>query len=410
MNVSVGAKTDVGRVRGGNEDSYLAEAPLFGVADGMGGHTGGEVASGTAVDVITRTSKEAPPADIDDLATYVKRANEMIWQKAQEDPSLHGMGTTCTLLHITGSTVQIAHVGDSRAYLLRQDELSQITEDHTLVERMVREGRISREDAPHHPQRSIITRALGVDAEVEVDTTTIEVQAGDRILVCSDGLSSMLDDPAIKRLLQGDGDAQVTAEELVEAANEAGGEDNITVVVLDFDRELRAGVSARLDTDALPDNPAAPPPEATDDALVAQADDREEEGRGRWGRRVATVILGVALVAGMAYFGATYALDRMWFVGATGDGQVAIFNGLPEDVLGLTLREVVEESEVTLDDLSVTYRSRVQEGLKADSREDALQKISDMAEQSERFTKDRPSPEPEQSTKSGNTDPGDGKD
>jgi len=386
MNVSVGAKTDVGRVRSGNEDSYLVDAPLFVVADGMGGHTGGEVASSTAIEMITETSRSTPPANIEALETYVKQANEAIWNKAQEDSSLHGMGTTCTLLHVEGSTVHIAHVGDSRAYLSRKGELSQITEDHTLVERMVREGRLAREDAPNHPQRSIITRALGVDSQVEVDTTSIEVLAGDRVLVCSDGLSSMLDDSKIQGLLESEGDAQQTAERLIEAANEAGGEDNITVVVLDFDRE------GQQDTIARPEEVPYPPPvrEETVPAASANDDDVEDEDgseqpRGRWGRRIATLLIALALLGGLIYFGSSYALDRMWFVGATDEGQVAVFNGLPEEVLGLNLREVAEESDVTLDDLSATYRSRVEAGVKAESKEDALQKIENMAEQSRQF-------------------------
>jgi protein phosphatase len=386
MNVSVGAKTDVGGVRAGNEDSYLVDAPLFVVADGMGGHTGGEVASSTAVEMITETSHSTPPANIEALENYVKQANEAIWNKAQEDSSLHGMGTTCTLLHVEGSTVHIAHVGDSRAYLSRNGELSQLTEDHTLVERMVREGRLAREDAPNHPQRSIITRALGVDSQVEVDTTSIEVLAGDRLLVCSDGLSSMLDDSKIQGFLESEGDAQQTAERLIEAANEAGGEDNITVVVLDFDREGQQATTAR------PEEVLYPPPEREETVPAASATDDDvehEDGsgrpRGRWGRRIATLLITLALLGGLIYFGSSYALDRMWFVGATDEGQVAVFNGLPEKVLGLNLREVAEESDVTLDDLSATYRSRVEEGVKAESQEDALQKIENMAEQSRQF-------------------------
>lgn len=400
MNVSVGAKTDVGRVRSGNEDSYLVDAPIFVVADGMGGHTGGEVASGTAIEMITETSREKPPVDVGVLETYVKQANEAIWNKAQKNPSLHGMGTTCTLLHVEGSTVHIAHVGDSRAYLSRNGEISQLTEDHTLVERMVREGRISRDEAPRHPQRSIITRALGVDSQVEVDTTSIEVQAGDRVLVCSDGLSSMLNDRKIQEILESDSDAQQTADRLVEAANDAGGEDNITVVVLDFDRDIQPSASARPQEVSLP--PPARQETSTDAAssppLVREEHDEEHQAHSRWGRRLASLAIGLALLGGLIYFGSAYALDRMWFVGATEDGQVAIFNGLPEEVLGLDLRDVAEESSVSLDDLSENYRTRVEEGVKAESLEDARQKIENMAEQSEQAVKnneDGPDPEPD---------------
>src|SRR5688500_16966983 len=167
MKLVVAAKTEVGRVRQGNEDSYLVKEPLFAVAEGMGGHIAGDVASATAVDLIAERAEESMPRNTAELASIVRGANTAIWEKAQNDPALRGMGTTCTLALLDDREIHIAHVGDSRAYLYRGQELSQVTEDHTLVSRMVREGRLKPEEAERHPQRSIITRALGVDADVE---------------------------------------------------------------------------------------------------------------------------------------------------------------------------------------------------------------------------------------------------
>ncbi|MGH2789902.1 MAG: Stp1/IreP family PP2C-type Ser/Thr phosphatase, partial [Actinomycetota bacterium] len=229
MKVNIGAKSDVGRVREANEDSYLVHEPLFVVADGMGGHIAGDVASSTAVKTIEKQSSDASAEDMETLARLVRSANSQIWEKAQGDPTLKGMGTTCTLLLLDGAKAHFAHVGDSRAYLLRGDVLTQITEDHSLVGRMVKEGRLTVEEAENHPQRSIITRALGVDSEVEVDLLTVDLDAGDRILMCSDGLSSMIDSEAMTAALTQTDDPQAAADRLVSLANDAGGEDNITV-------------------------------------------------------------------------------------------------------------------------------------------------------------------------------------
>ncbi|MDQ4145938.1 MAG: Stp1/IreP family PP2C-type Ser/Thr phosphatase, partial [Actinomycetota bacterium] len=233
MNLSIGAQSDVGRVREGNEDSFLVDEPLFVVADGMGGHLAGDVASSTAVDVILNKSATASAEDPETLADLIRSANSAIWDKAHANPTLRGMGTTCTLVLLHENRAHIAHVGDSRAYLLRDGRLQQITEDHTLVARMVKEGRLQPEEAEHHPQRSIITRALGVDAEVEVDLDSLEVQPGDRLMLCSDGLSSMIDHDSIATALKEQAAPQDAADELIKRANDAGGEDNITVVVID---------------------------------------------------------------------------------------------------------------------------------------------------------------------------------
>ena len=174
MNTAVGVRTDVGRVREGNEDSYLAEHPLFAIADGMGGHSAGEVASETAVKVISDGAAQVSFEDPRSLARLLNNANAAIYTKAQTDAALHGMGTTCTLVMAGEGSAYIAHVGDSRAYRLREGEIEQLTDDHTLVGRMVREGQISPEEAQHHPQRNVITNALGLDSNIAVDLREIE--------------------------------------------------------------------------------------------------------------------------------------------------------------------------------------------------------------------------------------------
>jgi protein phosphatase len=233
MRPVVAAKTDVGRVRKGNEDSYLARDPLFAVADGMGGHIAGDVASATAVELIAERADQDMPHTTAELAAIVRGANAAIWEKAQSDPSLKGMGTTCTLALLEDHELHIAHVGDSRAYLYRGSELSQVTEDHTLVSRMVREGRLKPEEAERHPQRSIITRALGVDADVEVDELSVAIEEGDRFLLCSDGLSDYVEDSVIAETLLANPDRKTAAAELVHRTLENGAPDNVTVIVAD---------------------------------------------------------------------------------------------------------------------------------------------------------------------------------
>ncbi len=230
MKIVSGAATDTGQVREGNEDSYLVDRrlELFAIADGMGGHRAGEVASATAL--------EGLQAAVDSgiaVGDAVGRANTAVWDKASADTSLAGMGTTLTAAWSDGTTLTVAHVGDSRAYLLRDDTLQRVTVDHSLVEELIRDGRLTEEQASVHPQRSIITRALGVDSTVDVDVYSLVLQPNDRVMLCSDGLTSMVRANGIAQILRGEPDPTAAANALVDAANEAGGDDNITVLVLD---------------------------------------------------------------------------------------------------------------------------------------------------------------------------------
>lgn len=223
----------VGMVRAGNEDSVYPPDPgetsnslLAAVADGMGGHVGGEVASSTALEAAV--GNDGTPAD------RLRAANEAVVDAIDDDPSLTGMGTTLTLGWFDESgMLDLAHIGDSRAYLMRDGELSQLTTDHTLVAELLASGRIRPEDAANHPQRHLVTRAIGIAGDIAVDETQIELEVGDRILLCSDGLTTMLSDEGVGEILDGSPAPDDAAWGLVEAANAAGGHDNVTVVVVD---------------------------------------------------------------------------------------------------------------------------------------------------------------------------------
>jgi PPM family protein phosphatase len=390
VNARVGATTDTGRVREANEDAFLVEAPLFGVADGMGGHLAGDVASRTAVETITTRAEQDSPGDTGSLARLVREANHEIWKKAQSDASLHGMGTTCTLAMLDDTSLHIAHVGDSRAYLFRDGDLSQITEDHTLVGRMVREGRLRPEEAERHPQRSIVTRALGVDPDVEVDTQTIELREGDRILICSDGLSSMVDQDSIAEVLDDKADPQDASELLVQLANDAGGEDNITAVVIEVAE--RAEPPAPLKEEQSSPAPLAEPARADTDpapirdrrddtvhALTALAD----RPKRRWLRYLLGTLVAVGIIVGGGYALLSYSLSNSWFVGVNEAGIVTIFQGRPEEVAGFSLSEEHEVSDLALAEVPEFLRDNVRDGLKVDSLEEAEARITDLEERAQ---------------------------
>lgn len=226
----IGARTDVGRVRAGNEDSLLVsdDGRLIVVADGMGGHQGGEVASATAV--ATLHAEVEAGRSVEDA---VVAANRAVLERADGDPTLRGMGTTVTGGIVEGSSLRIAHVGDSRAYLLRDGALRQVTVDHSVVAELIAAGELTEEEALVDRRRSMITRALGIERDVVVDVVTVDLRGGDRLLLCSDGLTTMLRDPAIHGILADTTDPDAAAVALVDAANAAGGADNITVIVAD---------------------------------------------------------------------------------------------------------------------------------------------------------------------------------
>ncbi|HEV3475127.1 MAG TPA: Stp1/IreP family PP2C-type Ser/Thr phosphatase [Actinomycetota bacterium] len=340
----VGARTDVGKVREGNEDGFMARDPLFAVADGMGGHRGGEVASKLALDTLKKAADRSQA-----LPEVVKEANRVVYRKAAADRALAGMGTTLTAILADGEHLRLAHVGDSRAYLVRDGELQRITKDHTVVERMVEEGRITAEEAEIHPQRSILTRALGVEEEVQIDQATIEAHPGDRIVLCSDGLTGMIGEARILDLLDRHEDPQSASDALVDAANEAGGLDNVTVVVIDVVDGDGTGVAA--------------PPAASRRRLPSFV----------LRVLVPLVLLIAALVSIKQLF-----IDNQWFVGES-NGNVAVFRGIPARPLGLDLATLVEETQVPVASVVTipAYRD-VAEGITASSEEDARAIVAQM--------------------------------
>jgi PPM family protein phosphatase len=219
--------SDPGRRRRRKEESYVVEPPLFAVADGMGGAQAGEVASKLAAGAVKERG-----ADVEEL---IQEANRRVHQRSIEDPNASGMGTTLTVASVENGMVSIGHVGDSRAYLVREGRLEQVTDDHSLVGELMRSGKLSAEEAETHPQRSVITRALGTDPDVDVDMFPIETRTGDLFLICSDGLTTMVDDRKILELVeQHRDDLQTLVKSLIKAANKGGGEDNITVVAFDI--------------------------------------------------------------------------------------------------------------------------------------------------------------------------------
>ena len=230
------ARSDIGRVRAGNEDRFLARPPLFAVADGMGGHRGGEVASALAIDQLERASIGSGRADADVIVDALERSNAAIREQARAHRRLRGMGTTCTVAVVADGVVHVGHVGDSRAYRYRAGGMEQLTEDHSLVASMVRDGALDPEAAHSDARRNIITRALGAEDRVRVDVVSSGLEPGDRIVLCSDGLSGQVREDAMAAVLDAEPDLRRAVDRLVDLANEAGGDDNVTVIVIDPDR------------------------------------------------------------------------------------------------------------------------------------------------------------------------------
>ncbi len=355
MKLRVGARTDVGRVRKGNEDSYTANEPLFAVADGMGGHQGGEVASSVALEVLSQG--DGP------LEGLVRKANDEVFRRAAGDPGLTGMGTTLTALRHEGNVLRLAHVGDSRAYLLRDGTIQRLTKDHTVVERLVDEGRLTAEEAEIHPQRSILTRALGVDQSLQVDQGAIEPRTGDRLLLCSDGLTGMIGEDEITRILTEHADPQAAANALVDAANAGGGQDNITAVVIDV-----------LDATGEKQTEVGSPLRSASRPAVARAADRRRVRPWMvWLVAVLVVITG-ALWAAKALW-----IDNQFYVGES-NGVIALYRGIPAAPLGIDLSSAVKEfPELSAEEVGAfpEYQG-LSDGITAASEEDARSIIEQM--------------------------------
>jgi PPM family protein phosphatase len=396
-------KSDVGRQRSVNEDDLVVSPPFFAVADGMGGAKAGEVASAIAAGTFEGEADSGEPAEAQ-LARILREANRRIYELAVKDESHRGMGTTLTAAMVHGDEISVAHVGDSRAYVLRRGDLEQLTSDHSLVAELERSGQISPEAAEHHPQRSIITRALGPEPDVEVDTYTVTGRDGDLFLLCSDGLTSMISDEEVASILRSAGSLEDSAEALVRAANQSGGKDNITVVLFRLaddaelgapreDETLAGTVTADDVQAAVADAPTpahagdrvdSSPGAATRvragladvpaDQTVVRPPERLPPPPRRRRRRVrvlAKVVVGLALLAGVV--AGLYALSRqVYFVGTNDAGLVTLYRGIPYDLpLGIELYEARYASGVPARAIPARRRDRVLDH-EWRSREDAV--------------------------------------
>jgi protein phosphatase len=398
-------RSDTGRQRVANEDSYYASAPLFAVADGMGGAQAGEVASKIAAESFGPAVRgpESPEAYLRSIA---EDANQRIHSLAQHDSSRSGMGTTLTAALVEGDEVSLAHVGDSRAYLWRDGALRMLTSDHSLVEELRRQGRISDEQAEDHPQRSIITRALGPEAEVQVDTLSFSARPGDVFLLCSDGLTTMVKDDAIAAILAQSPSLDLAAQALVDAANDAGGRDNITVVSFRVEDAEGATVA---DDGATLIGPSAEEAglsaervrAARERQAVRAREPVEAPRRGRWKTvaKVAAIVLVIAGIGAAAVLGAR----QIYFLGIDEGGRVTLYRGLPYDLpLGIELYSEVQSIPVQASSIPVDRRdSLTDHDLR--SHDDAVDLLDDL--ESAAAT---PAPKPESQPKPKPQSGGDG--
>ncbi|HEX3329414.1 MAG TPA: Stp1/IreP family PP2C-type Ser/Thr phosphatase [Gaiellales bacterium] len=334
--------TQTGNVRRSNEDSYLMRSPLFMVADGMGGAQAGEIASRMCAEAFARADLIGPaPTDV--LRATIQAANSRILERSRSDPDAAGMGTTVTAAFMDDSgTIAFAHVGDSRAYLLRDGSLQRLSDDHSLVGELVRKGELSETDAERHPQRSVITRALGTDESVEVDTFEVRAQDDDVFLLCSDGLNTMVPEPTIADILARSGAAAALARELVKAALAGGGEDNVTAIVF---RVGETTGEAQAEAAAATDGRTHILPAGLEDD---QHDDDDDEGGGLRARTI-VALLGAGVLAVALAVAAVIGLRQSHFIGAdTATGRVAVYQGVPVDLpFGVHLYHVVYESTVS---------------------------------------------------------------
>jgi protein phosphatase len=407
--------SDLGRQRQGNEDNFFVRAPLFVVADGMGGAQAGEVASEMAVNSFEPGLGDGAPAE--SLVRVIEGANRRIHDRSRADEQRAGMGTTVTAAYVDEQDVVIAHVGDSRAYLLRGDDLIRLTKDHSLVGELVARGKLTEEQAEAHPQRSVITRALGPEPSVQVDVDVFPARAGDLFLLCSDGLTAMVQEPKLKPIIQSSDSLEQVGRALIAAANDAGGRDNITVILFRLEEIAVPGGNAAIEhadqatseyatlsggaaggsrqgatrpypeasdsveadyrrtgTVALPAlRPRAETSAEPDEVPVRTAPLPEPQPERRKRRRRVPVGPVFALLLVLCVLGAAWLASRaVYFVGTEPDGRtIAVYRGLPYDLpLGIHLYERFAGSGVTIDQVPASRRSTFTDH-KLRSRDDA---------------------------------------
>ncbi|MFH9420312.1 PP2C family protein-serine/threonine phosphatase [Streptomyces sp. NPDC017529] len=431
LSLRFAAGSHKGMIREGNEDSGYAGPRLLAIADGMGGQAAGEVASSEVISTLVQLDDDVPGSDIlTSLGTAVQRANDQLRVMVEEDPQLEGMGTTLTALLWTGQRLGLVHVGDSRAYLLRDGVLTQITQDHTWVQRLVDEGRITEEEATTHPQRSLLMRALGSGDHVEPDLSIREVRAGDRYLICSDGLSGVVSHQTLEDTLASYQGPHETVQELIQLALRGGGPDNITCIVADVldvdagdtlaghlnDTPVVVGAVAenqnqlsdpstmqtpaaraaelgrhRDASQAAPGGGAFGPPGSGDNDITGPTQGsfgafmdedylKPERRRGKWIKRSLITVLALAVVGGGLYAGYRWT-QTQYFVGAK-DDHVALYQGISQDLAWIKLNNVDEDHpEIELKYLPAYQRNQVKETIAVDSRNQAIDKVTELGKQ-----------------------------
>jgi PPM family protein phosphatase len=399
-------RSDVGLLREGNEDSAYAGPHLLAIADGMGGHAAGEVASSVAISALTGLDDDVPADQmLDALAGAVASANNTLHEMSIEDPSVEGMGTTLTALMWSGSTVAICHIGDSRAYLLRDGDFHQITRDHTLVQSLVDDGRLSPAQAATHPQRSLVMRALQSGTEAEPDLSIIQAEAGDRYLLCSDGLSDVVSEDTLRETLVRYTDRDQAVTQLIELAIRGGGPDNITCIVADAvesETEPATGQGSvvvgaasngdgrtRLRTDSpasrahLLSRAGTPAADATGVSRAAEPGDEEDGGRAehRAPRRRWPIVTTILVILVIVIIGGVYAAWRytqsQYYVGTDGS-QVIIYRGVNQKVLGMSLSSVYQKTGIPLAHVPASDLPQVRSTITASNLADAQKTVNNI--------------------------------
>lgn len=432
LSLRFAAGSHKGMIREGNEDSGYAGPRLLAIADGMGGQAAGEVASSEVISTLVPLDDDVPGSDLlTSLGSAVQQANDQLRVMVEEDPQLEGMGTTLTALLWTGQRLGLVHVGDSRAYLLRDGVLTQITQDHTWVQRLVDEGRITEEEATTHPQRSLLMRALGSGDHVEPDLSIREVRAGDRYLICSDGLSGVVSHQTMEETLASYQGPQETIQELIQLALRGGGPDNITCIVadvLDVDNndtlagqlndtpvvvgavaenqaqlgdggamQTPAGRAAGLGRPVPPPSGGFGPPGSgdtgyggmPDGSYDSYTDDAFVKPRGgrKWLKRSVYIVLALAVIGGGLYGGYRWT-QTQYYVGAK-DENVALFQGISQDLAWVSLSKVEKNHpEIELKYLPPYQRKQVESTIAEGNITDAREKIAELAAQASACKKD----------------------
>jgi protein phosphatase len=400
LSFTFAARSDVGLLRSANQDSAYAGPHLLVVADGMGGAAGGDIASSVAVGTLVSLDNEAIGSDdaLDALKDAIAQAHTEIVTRAKNDPELSGLGTTVTALLRAGNTVAMAHIGDSRAYLLRDGTLDQVTTDHSFVQHLVDTGRLSAADAENHPKRSMLLRVLGdIDADVPVDISAREIRTGDRWLLCTDGLSSIVSRPTLTKILKGVEDISECADQLVALALAGGAPDNVTCIVadvVDIDQSARSsvpsamaqvvGAAAVKDEKAKPTQARArasktPAAKAADLTKPPSEEDKPPFPPMKWLHARPWTLPVIAFAAVFAGTFSAYTWTQSQYYVGEHDGQIAIYQGIPQNLGPFHLSTLVtDDTGLSLDDLEPFEQETIRDTIRSSSLEEAWEVIRDL--------------------------------